>query len=266
MPPSPWSTDDYLARGEVRGYNNDRFYIAFNLASCVLSMLDNKLGSAFFWIHDACRLPYYSSSSPLQTILHWWMHNHGHLLVHAAAVGTSKSGVLLVGNSGSGKSATALACLNSELLYAGDDWALIRRDPTPFVYSLYNAAKLEADYLKKRMTHLLLAVSNPGRLDTEKALMFLHDHYPNKVIKGFPVQAILVPHVTGLPETRLKKASPAAILTALAPSTIFRLPRADHEYFQDLGAFVKQVPTYVLEVGTDLNRIPDVILGLLQNN
>jgi hypothetical protein len=96
--------------------------------------------------------------------------------------------------------------------------------------------------------------------------MFLHDHYPNKVIKGFPVQAILSPRITSLPETRLKKASPAAILTAMAPSTIFRLPRADHEYFQTLGAFVRQVPAYVLELGTDLNRIPDVILGLLHKN
>jgi len=84
-----------------------------------------------------------------------------------------------------------------------------------------------------------------------------------ELIKGLPVRAILVLHVTGLSETRLKKASPATGLAALAPSTVFQLPGARHEAFQNLSEFVEQAPSYVLEVGTDLSGIPDVILAFL---
>jgi hypothetical protein len=262
MPPSPWSTDDYLARGEVRGYNNDRFLFAFNLGSCVLSMLDTNMNLAIYWIQDARRLPYDESGAPLRTILYWFMDNHKRQLVHAASVGTHKGGFLIVGKGGAGKSTTALACLSSELFYAGDDYVLLSRNPVPFVYSLYNTAKLNASDIS-RFPNLLPAIKNSENLDKEKALFFLYNHYPEKVTKGFPVKAILLPLITGFHYTRLKKATPAAGLTALAPSTIFQLPLAGHKVFQKLSMFVRQVPTYILEIGTDLNGIPDVILGLL---
>jgi len=265
MPPCPWATDDYIARGEVRGYNDEHIHTAFYLGSGILNMLDTTLNVAILWIRDAGLIPYYETAAPLRTILHWWMRDHERQFVHAAAVGTPRGCVLLAGKGGSGKSTTTLACLPSELLYVGDDYVLLSRQPTPFVYSLYNSAKLDADYIQ-RLPHLLPAVSNSERLDMEKALIFLHDHYPHKVAKGFPVRAILLPRFTGLLGTTLKKASPAASLTALAPSTIFQLPGAGQEAFQSLASFVRQVPSYVLELGTDLTMIPEVVLSLLSGD
>jgi hypothetical protein len=52
-------------------------------------------------------------------------------------------------------------------------------------------------------------------------------------------------------------------LAALAPSTIFQLPRAGNEAFQFLAAFIRQLPCFSLEVGTDLSGIPPVIEELL---
>jgi len=268
MPPPPWSADDYIARGEAYGYivmNADHIYTVFELETGTLSLLDTRLNLAVFWTYDFRQLPYHERGAPLRVILHYWMRNCECQLVHAAAVGMSRGGVLLTGKSGAGKSTTALACLSSELLYAGDDYVLLNRQSTPFAYSLYNSAKLDADHIQ-RLPHLLPIVNNPEKLDTEKALIFLHDHYPDKLTLGFPVRAILVPQVTGLSETRLKKVSPATGLTALAPTTIFQLPGARREVFQELSKFVKQVPSYVLEVGTNLSRIPDVILGLLSED
>lgn len=265
LPSLPWAMDGDITRGEARGYimmNNDRIHTALDIGTGVLSVVDTTLNLAVYWIRDACQLPYHESAAPLRTILHWWMSNQGRQLVHAAAVGTCRGGVLLAGKGGSGKSTAALACLHSEMLYAGDDYVLLSGQPMPFAYSLYNSTKLDADHVK-RLPHLLPAVSNSERLDTEKALIFLHEHYPDRVTKGFPVRAILVPHVTGLSETRLKTATPAASLIALAPSTIFQLPGARHEILQNLSEFVKQVPSFVLEVGTDLSGIPDVILAFL---
>lgn len=262
MPPPPWSSDDYIARGEVRGFSNDHVHTAFYLGAGMLNMLDTKLKVGLFWIRDANLVPYQETAAPLRTILHWWMRNHGRQLVHAGAVGTSSGGVLLAGKGGSGKSTAALACLDSELLYAGDDHVLLSGGPAPFVHSVYNSAKLDADHMR-RLPHLLPAVSNPERSDAEKALIFLHEHFRKGIANGFPLRAILLPHVTGLPKTRLRTASPATGLAALAPSTILQLSEAGPRDFHEIARVVKQVPCYTLELGTDVREVPGVVLRLL---
>lgn len=262
MPPPPWSAEAYIARGEVRGYNDGRIHTSFHIGANVLNMLDTRLDLAVLWICDASQIPYYESSAPLRTILHWWMCNHGRQVVHAGAVGTSMGGVLLAGKGGSGKSTTALACLNSELVYVSDDYCLLATDSVPYAYSLYSSAKLNAEDVE-RFPRLASAVSNPKRLGTEKAVFLLHKHYREKIATGFPIRAILLPRVTGRSETSLKEISSAASLKALAASTIFQLPGAGHKDFQRITKFVKQMPSYILELGYDISRIPDAIMGLL---
>jgi hypothetical protein len=262
MPPPPWSTSDYLARGEVRGYDSNHIHTAFQLGADVLSMLDTKLGLALYWIRDARRLPYYESAVPLRAILYWWMRDRGRRLVHGGAVGTSEGGVLLAGKGGCGKSTTALACLNSKLTYVSDDYCLLAADPIPYAYSAYNSAKLDADGIA-RFPHLASAISDADRLDTEKAVLFFNELLPDRMADGFPIRAILLPHISGSSKTRLKEASHALGLRELATSTVFQLPGAGHEDFQWIAEFVKQVPSYTLELGDDVTQVSCVISDLL---
>ena len=261
MTPRPWQEDDFLARGVIQGYNTERIYTAFQHGSGAVSVLDKESNVAVFWAPDA-NLPYWEYGSPIRTILHWWLLSKELQLVHAAAVGNSHGGVLIGGKGGSGKSTTALACLESNLSYVGDDYTLLGLDSGPVVHSLYNSAKLNSDHVQ-RFPSLLPKVANPDRLDEEKALLFVHEHYPAKVATQLPVRAILLPRVTGLPETRWKRVSVAMALAALAPSTIFQLPRAGNEAFKFLAAFARQLPCFSLEVGRDLSGIPPVIERLL---
>lgn len=262
MPPPPWEGDDFLARGVIQGYNDDRIHTAFQHGSGAVSLLDANRDLAVFWVSSAEDLPYWEKGSPLRTILHWWLARNERQLVHGAAVGNDRGAVLIGGKGGSGKSTTALACLESDLLYLGDDYTVLRSDPFAMVYSLYNSAKINADNVA-RLPHLGEKISNPDRLDSEKALLFVHEHYPAKTVSELPIRAILLPRVTGLRETRLKKTPTAQALTALAPSTIFQLPRAGAEAFKFLAAIAKQVPCFTFEVGTDLSGIPAAIEGLL---
>lgn len=261
MTARPWQQDDFLARGVIQGYNTERIYTAFQHGSGAVSVLDRERNLAIFWAPDP-RVPYWENGSPLRTILHWWLLTRGLQLVHAAAIGNSTGGVLIGGKGGSGKSTTALACLESNLSYVGDDYTLLELDSGPVVHSLYNSAKLNSDHVQ-RFPALLPRIDNPTRLAEEKALLFVHEHYPLKVATRLPVRAILLPRVTGLAETRLKRVSVAKALAALAPSTIFQLPRAGNEAFKFLAAFARQLPCFSLEVGTDLFSIPPVIEGLL---
>jgi len=261
MIPRPWEDGDFLARGVIQGYNTERIYTAFQHGSAAVSVLDKERNLAVFWAPDP-RLPYWEEGSPLRTILYWWLLSQELQLVHAAAVGNSTGGVLIGGKGGSGKSTTALACLESNLSYVGDDYTLLGLDPGPVVHSLYNSAKLNNDHAQ-RFPALLPKIANTDRLTEEKALLFVNEHYPSKVATRLPIRAILLPRVTGLVETRLKRVSVAMALASLAPSTIFQLPRAGNEAFKFLAAFARRVPCFSFKVGTDLSAIPPVIEGLL---
>jgi hypothetical protein len=257
----PWQEEDFLARGVIQGYNTKRIYTAFQHGSGAVSVLDTERNVAVFWAPDA-QLPYWEYGSPVRSILHWWLLSQGLQLVHAAAVGNSSGGVLIGGKGGSGKSTTALCCLESDLKYVGDDYTLLGVDRGPVVHSLYNSAKLNSDHVQ-RFPALLPKIANPDRLADEKALLFVNEHYSAKVANQLPVRAILLPRVTGLPDTTFKRVSVAMALAALAPSTIFQLPRAGNEALKFLAGFARHLPCYSLEVGTNLSTIPPVIEGIL---
>jgi hypothetical protein len=262
-PPPVWGTDDQGNCGEVPGYNDGRISTVFDRGSNVLSMLDRELDLALFWVRDPEEpLPYYEIAAPLRVILYWWMGDHGRRLIHAGAVGITSGGVLLAGRGGSGKSTTALCCLLSGMLYAGDDYVLVGTEPVPFVHSLYNSGKLHADQLR-RFPQLLSATSAPRRPDEEKALLLLHEHFGERVAAGFPLRAILLPHVTGTAKTRLRETTTAASLVALAPSTIFQMPNPGPVALRQIARFVEQVPSYVVELGQDVADVPRLVAGLL---
>jgi len=183
--------------------------------------------------------------------------------IHAGAVGRPDGGVLIAGRNGSGKSTSTLACLHSDLRFAGDHYVLVRVDPEPYVFSLYSTAKLEPHDLG-RFPKLKPMVNNHGRLTSEKALIFLHDHAPGEIVRGFPLRAILLPRVTGRRDTRLERTTPAAALMALAPTTLVHLQGASQEAFGKLARLARKLPVYTLEAGTDLSQIPVVILELLE--
>lgn len=250
-------------RGEIKRRTDGHIYAAYHLGPNILSMLNTENALALYWVHDARALPYYEVGSPLRTILHWWADTGMSQLVHAGAVGNADGGVLLAGKGGSGKSTTALACVDAGMLYASDDYCMIRIGAEPRVYSLYNTAKLRADEDVRRFPRLAPLVHNQSRLETDKALLFLQAHFPGQVSAGFPLKAIVLPRVAQGRKSRLLPARRPEILAALAPSTIFQLPGAGPYAMRTLCALSKQVPGYHLDLGTDLHAIPAVISKLL---
>lgn len=265
MPPPPWQADDYREGGEIRGFVDERIHTIVQIGVNALSVLDRERNLGIYWVKTAKQIPYYESAAPLRAIFHLWMSQRGIQLIHAGAVGLPSGGVLLVGKGGSGKSTTALACLNSELFYASDDYCMLAHHPNPTVFSIYSTGKKNADDVG-RLPFLVSKIRNPDRLGTEKAVYLLSESFPDKLLSSFPLRAILIPRLSGGRDTALKPASPAAGLAALAPSTIFQLPGDRKKGFQTMGQLVRQVPCYQLNLGTDTGQIPDVILDLLYTN
>lgn len=255
---------DVSSPKNIKSYDSGEYIVSsfdfeFGMVS-TLNLQQNLAFCSFLDIHD---IPYWHKCSPLQFIFNLWMDERQHQYVHAGAIGYRDGGVLLVGKGGSGKSSTSLTCLDSPLLYAGDDYCLAVSEPKPYVYSLYNSAKLKGVADLERFPHLANLIENRDRLDTEKAILFLHQHYPEQVVQGFPIKAVLVPKVTGRTDTSYRPISGAIALRALAPSTMFQLRSSKQTAFQNMADFVKKVPCYALELGTDMHQIPVVISTIL---
>jgi len=265
MVPPSWSTDDYGVQGLINGFNTDRFQTLLQLANNTLNMLDHRKHLGLYWIPDVRHVTYYETISPLRTLLYWWMRRHGRQLVHAGAVGAVDGGVLLPARGGSGKSTTALACLEAGLLYAGDNNILLSTDERPMhAYSMYNSTALHGIHLEEKLPHLLPHIENLEQLGEQKVFAFLHKHYPTQMAASLPVRAVLVPRVTGHRDTGLSESSLAASLNALIPSTLFSLPGAGRETFEALVKLIHPLPHYILNLGTDLPQIPRVISELLR--
>jgi len=227
-------------------------------ASDVVSVLSAEADRGWFWMPDATALPYWDYTAPFRHLLSWWLDAEGFRHVHGGAVGTADGGVLIVGPGGSGKSTTALASLLDERLrYAGDDYVAVGSGPAPVVHSLYCSGKVHPEDLH-RLPHLEPLLADGKPLD-EKAVF-----YVESAIAGFPLRAIVVPRVTDRRAARALPGTQAAALAALAPSTIFQLHPPAREALAQMAQLVRRVPTYVLELGTDVETIPTELLRLLE--
>ena len=263
MVPPAWSPDQYTGGGQIAGFCDERVETSYHVGWDVFQCLDRERQVALYWTPSWRLLPWWEVSFPLRVILHWWLRDTELQPVHAAAVGNADGGVLIAGACGAGKSTTALSCLGSRLRYAGDDYTLAQVEPAPYVHCLYNSAKLDTEGLE-RLPHLAASVENRGRLDREKALLFLYESQPAALIGGFPVRAVVVPEVTGRRDTAVEPAAQSLAMLALGPTTTRHLPAARARTVAKLIRLTKSAGCYKLLAGTDLAQIPEALTGLVE--
>src|SRR5262249_32570058 len=258
-PPLPAAPPDE-APGALYHFHEPPLRVAYQPGLEALSVFDADAGVAWYWVADAGNLPSWELACPIRQILFWWLGSRGYLQVHGAAVGTPDAGALIVGPAGAGKSTTALACVGSELLYAGDDYVAVTLEPSPRIPRLYNSAKLDSAHLRDRFSHLLPFVANGERVADEKAVLYVHEHFPRQCTPGVPLTAVVVPsraRTDGRPT--LVPTSRAAALVALGPSTMFQLHTGGTEELAALRALVARLPCYWLELGAELEHVPAVL-------
>jgi hypothetical protein len=261
-PPRPSVPEDQ-PQGALYHFHEPPLRGAYQPGLESLSVLDTQAGLAWYWVANGFDQPSWDQACPIRQILFWWLGSRGYLQVHGAAVGTPRAGVLVVGQAGSGKSSVALACLGSDLLYAGDDYVAVTLEPFPRVASLYSSGKLEPAHAHDLFPHLLPLLANPDRLDSDKAVVYVHEHFPDQTTSGFPLRAVLVPTIGKGREPRILEASRAAAFAALGPSTIFQLHTAGAGELATISRLVARLPCYTVELGQDLSAIPGTILHLL---
>jgi hypothetical protein len=252
-------------RGEVLELHSVGISAIYNAGPNVLSVVDFETNRGWLLKLDDDAFPYWEVGSPFRFLLHEWFAARGLQYVHAAAVGTERGGVLLVGKGGSGKSTTALLCATAGMQYAGDDYCLI--DPSrAWAHSLYNTGKLKGTEDYARLPELKGLSTNPDSFErggADKAVYFLDAIWPDHVVAGMPLQAIVVPQITGQAASSVEPCSAFDALVAMLPSTVAQLPAAANEDCDRMVALAEKLPAYLLHLGTDTRGIPSALTTLL---
>jgi len=264
LPPPPWERTGYFERGNLRGYSDERFSLVYDHSSDVFSAVDCLENVGHYWTRDASRLPQHELSAPLRHIFQRWFQPQGIFVVHAAAVGRPEGGLLLAGRGGSGKSTTALLCLQAGLRFAGDDFVLASATPRPYAFSLYNSAKANgATVIWEGGSQATLP--DPPRVPAGKVLAYMNRVYPDRMAEGFPLRAVVLPRRTPQTDTQFERIASDVAYRTIVPDTVLRTLAEAPFVFRAFRELLARVDCYQMALGTDLAQIPRAILRILDN-
>ena len=261
-PKPPWDFQQLSWFGELADFKSRRFSVNFTADHGLLCLFDRARRRAIYWLPDAENLPFWEIAAPFRILFHWWSQTFGGHVTHAAAVGRNGLGVLLAGQGGSGKSTTAVCCIDAGLQYVSDDYVLLTRNPAPVAHSLYHSAKIHSQFLAAALPHW------KDRVTTEigperKSLAFVREWLPHQVRSQLTICGVVQPKIAGLDQARLVPLAPSLGLLGLATSTMYQLPEARQATLSFFANWMRGVPTYELQLSTDLASAPRVLMRFL---
>ena len=231
----------------VPSWSDQNRSVLFFPAQRGVAVYNHKTSNAFLWMPSVSAIPWWENASPLQ-----WFHDlaatqFGQATIHAAAVGRSGKGVLIAGQSGTGKSTLALACLGAGLDFAGDDYCVAELGPHPVCHSLYNSAKWKND---ARVVPKWLETVPAEVVDRSnaKGILYVAEYQPERIALELDVAAIVVPRQAGDAAPLLERCRPETVFRALAPSTLFQSEADGRKVITFLSELTRRSPGYVFHM------------------
>ncbi len=210
----------------------------------------------------ANRLNLDERARPFHKMLSAWLEDRGVQFVHAGLITHAGKGILFVGNGGAGKSTSSIACLRAGMGYLGDDFIGLGHDDGRFVgHGLYASCLLNVHHIK-RFPDLQALAHAPNYDVEEKFVLYLTEAFPANLRRRISIDALVLPRVVEQPQTTFRAATKAATLMAMAPTSVMLLPRPNRAAFDRLTQLVSTTPSYWLELGRDVDRIPDAVKTL----
>jgi hypothetical protein len=230
-------------------------YVSFRYRDSVL-ILDRHTQHMIGCRRNGAQLSGGEYSKPLLLMLSIWYHDLGVQLLHTGLIAHDGAGVLLPGESGSGKSTTSIAGLAQGLEFLGDDFIGLERSPAGgFVgHSIFSTACILRENLARFPEYRPHAVEDSFAAD-EKPILFLSEIHPERIRATVPIRAVVLLRV-GNESTEIRPARRAEALRHFAASTLHTVvPRPGRDALRMIGELVEQVPAWWLLLGPDLRSI-----------
>ncbi len=195
------------------------------------------------------------------------LRHQGLYTIHAAALEKHGRGVLIPGNSGSGKTTTFISLLRSGYRYLSDDHPLIR-DVGTHVEILPFPIKINVTETTSMFFPELLHSRHPVlQSGSPKRSFHAEDLYLTSVGDSCQLALVLFPHVVDAARSQVELLSKSRALEALLPhSLLVYHPEVARREFQVLGKLVQQADCYRLHFGRDVLDLPQLITPLLEQH
>lgn len=203
-------------------------------------------------------------SKPLPLLLSIWYYDRDLHIIHAGLIARKGEGVLVGGPSGTGKSTTSLVCLLNGFDYLGDDHIGLSAGANGLFtgHSLYNGARLSAQLLGELAPLKSWAIPSNSPKDN-KFLVLLSQILPSQIKTAATIRAIVMPNISHLENSRLRRATKREVMLRLAPTSFFTPFSSGASGFERLGQLVDRVPLYWLEMTERLDEIPPLMHQIL---
>ncbi len=197
---------------------------------------------------------------PFQRLLSIWFNDRDIQLLHSGLVSWRGRGVLFVGNAGAGKSTSSIACLRGGFGFLGDDhaWFEDTGDGSFTGHGLFASCLVTPDHLT-RFPDLAPHADAANHAHEDKSLVYLSRLFPERMERSTTISVVALPRVVDSDETSFRPASKGEALLAVAPTSVMFLPGATVRSLDKLGKLVECVPCYWLELGRDVDQIPDTV-------
>jgi hypothetical protein len=257
--------EDLTLQSQVSASHEGRFVLEERAQ--LVSAFDRAAGRIVGWVGDARRLTRYEMGRPLHSHLLLWHRDRGVQAVHSGLVAKDGQGVLFGGPGGSGKSTVSLTCLGAGLDYLADDYVGLESDGNGGYrgYSLYSSTAVNPVHMRRCFPNLV-EHEIPGVLPHEdKSLVLLAELFPDQLPPVAQVRAVALPRVVDQERTTIRPATKFDAVLRLAPSSLMALPHSNSgaSGLDVLTEFVSSMPTFWLELGRDLPRIPMAVEKIL---
>lgn len=244
--------------------------IVYEPVSQILTVVHPGRREVVVCVADGARIPWYETAAPLRAALGWILAAHGHTLVHGAAVATEHGAAVLIGDSGAGKSTTALRCLASGMGFLGDDVCVVGPGPQPLVQALYRSAKTgrgeqlplsSAPATVGQMTPMRLGAPGPGQKDVHR----LADGHPNLVTGPRPLVAVLRLDRSGnRPGLRTTGDGAGAAARIIAATTAPLTPTAGPEMLVRVSRLVRALPVATLVLADSTAAVAEQVASAIR--
>ncbi|MGH2872192.1 MAG: hypothetical protein ACRDL5_06980 [Solirubrobacteraceae bacterium] len=260
LPPKPpWRQDTSGFAAGVRGLPEGRFLAESHAEPETFALCDRSRRVSVYWSRYGDGLYRSLESAPLRAQLRWLGMDRGLHLMHAAAVGRGRDGLLLMGAGGAGKSTTAFAAMLAGMAFVSDDFCVLRPEPdgSTTVMPLVTIGRAMENTLRL-LPGLAERVVNRGAPADHKAEIELTD----VIAPALTVRALGVPvqdRASGAP----RRVPAGTFVRKVLLGTMSAYPGMADVSFRFLARLAEALPCFELPVGPDLAGVEDLIDGAL---
>jgi hypothetical protein len=270
-----WSQEETGVKGmPVTNYERGEFLSAITASPGGRYIKEERYGGLVLLDRRTSHVVGYRGSSdtlyvderarPIQRLLSIWLDDRDFQLLHSGLVSWEGRGVLFVGKAGAGKSTSSIACLRGGFGFLGDDitWFEDAGDGSYTGHGLFASCLMTPMHLT-RFPDLAHHADATKHAHDEKSLVFLSRLFSERMERSVTISVVALPRVVDSDETSFRPALNGEALLAMAPTSLMFLPGASARSLDKLSNLVERVPCYWLELGRDVDRIPDAVRRMM---